>query len=273
MSPEGSSERSFLIGRDRIDYTEFGSGDSWVVLIHGLLMPRKMHEPLATALAEEGLHVVTVDLLGHGTSDRPADQFLYSMTAFAEQVILLLDHLGAAQAVIGGTSLGANVSLEAAAIAPDRIRGLLVEMPVLDNALDVGLLAFGPLMLAARHAPFTISAPAFAARLIRRGKVPFWAGIVLDTMNQQPGPMGDLLHGIVFGRIAPPARLRRNIQSPVLVVGHPSDPIHPATDATMLATEVPNSRFVRARSILEWRFQPERLTAEAAVFAKDCWKD
>ena len=47
------------------------------------------------------------------------------MTAFGEQVVALLDHLGADQAVIGGTSLGANVSLEVADVAPERVRGLL----------------------------------------------------------------------------------------------------------------------------------------------------
>ena len=35
----------------------------------------------------------------------------------------------------------------------------------------------------------------------------------------------------------------------------------------MLAEELPNARFVRARSILEWRFWPERLNHEAAEFA------
>ena len=105
-----------------------------MVLLHGQLMPRRMQQPLARALAAEGLHVVTLDLLGHGRSDRPADPLVYSMTAFAEQVVALLDHLGAEQAVVGGTSLGANVSLEVADIAPDRVRGLIVEMPVLDNA-------------------------------------------------------------------------------------------------------------------------------------------
>ena len=55
----------------------------WVVLLHGQLMPRRMHQPLARALASEGLHVVTLDLLGHGRSDRPADPLVYSMTAFA----------------------------------------------------------------------------------------------------------------------------------------------------------------------------------------------
>ena len=58
-------------GRDRLEYTEYGAGDAWVVLLHGQLMPRRMHQPLARALAAEGLHVVTLDLLGHGRSDRP----------------------------------------------------------------------------------------------------------------------------------------------------------------------------------------------------------
>src|SRR5918992_6071090 len=102
-------------GRDRLEHTEYGAGDRWVVLIHGQLMPRRMHQPLARALAAEGLHVVTLDLLGHGRSDRPADPLVYSMTAFAEQVVALLDHLGAPQAMVGGTSLGGNVSLEVAA--------------------------------------------------------------------------------------------------------------------------------------------------------------
>src|SRR6188768_28151 len=142
-------------GRDRLEYTEYGAGDHWVVLLHGQLMPRRMQQPLARALAAEGLHVVALDLLGHGRSDRPADPLVYSMTSFGEQVVALLDHLGADQAVIGGASLGANVSLEVAVIAPERVKGLIVEMPVLNNALVAGILAFVPIMLAARHLPFT----------------------------------------------------------------------------------------------------------------------
>src|SRR5687767_12135739 len=151
-------------GRDRLEYTEYGSGDAWVVLLHGQLMPRRMHQPLARTLAAEGLHVVTLDLLGHGRSDRPEDPLVYSMSAFADQVIALLDHLGAGQAVLGGTSLGANVSLEAAARAPGRVRGLLLEMPVLDNAVEAGIIAFAPLMFAARFLPITVT----ALRLVTR---------------------------------------------------------------------------------------------------------
>src|SRR3954454_5856070 len=113
----------------RIEYTEYGSGERWVVLVHGQLMPRRMHQPLARHLAGSGSHVVTVDLLGHGRSDRPSDPLLYSTSAFGEQVVGLLDHLGATTAVLGGTSLGANVSLEAGVGAPERVQGLLLEMP------------------------------------------------------------------------------------------------------------------------------------------------
>ena len=258
--------------RDRLEYTEYGGGDAWVVLLHGQLMPRRMHQPLARALAAEGLHVVTLDLLGHGRSDRPADPHAYSMTAFGEQVVALLDHLGAPQAVVGGTSLGANVSLEVAILAPERVRGLIVEMPVLNNAVEAGILAFSPLMFAARFLPFTVIGLRMLTRPIPRGLVPFWAGIWLDTCDQQPESVAAVVHGLFFGRIAPSSRERRAIQAPAFVVGHPADPIHPAADAAMLADEMPNATFVRARSILEWRTHPERLDRAAAEFALGCWK-
>lgn len=261
----------FFLEHDRIEYTEYGAGDRWVVLVHGQLMPRRMHQPLARAIASEGFHVVTVDLLGHGRSDRPVDPKEYSMTAFGEQVVALLDHLGAAQAVVGGTSLGANVALEVADLAPGRVRGLLLEMPVLDNALEAGLLAFGPPMFLARFFPLGITAVAKATRMVPRGIVPFWVGIGLDTLNQRPAAMAATIHGIFFGRIAPSSRRRKQIKAPALVVGHPRDPIHPWADAEMLAKELPGARFVAARSIFEWRVRPERLDAEATAFVSECW--
>jgi pimeloyl-ACP methyl ester carboxylesterase len=258
-------------GRDRLEYTEYGGGDRWVVLLHGQLMPRRMQQPLARALASEGLHVVTLDLLGHGRSDRPADPLVYSMTSFAEQVLALLDHLGIDQAVVGGLSLGANVSLELAATWPDRVKGLIIEMPVLDNALHAGILAFVPLMFAARYLPWTVSSLRAVTRPIPRGVLPFWVGIGLDTLDQRPGAVAAVIHGVIFGRVAPQAKQRRAIQAPALVVGHPSDPIHPFADAAMLAEEMPNAEFVAARSIVEWRARPERLNEVAARFARSCW--
>jgi pimeloyl-ACP methyl ester carboxylesterase len=267
------SERigQFFHDGHRLEYTEYGGGDRWVVLVHGQLMPRRMHQPLARHLAAAGAHVLTVDMLGHGRSDRPEDPLEYSMTAFGEQIIALLDDRGIEQAVIGGTSLGANASLEVAVLAPERVRGVIAEMPVLDNALEAGILAFAPLLFLSRFVPMSISGLRMVTRAVPRGVVPFWAGIVLDTLDQRPAPMAAVIHGIFFGRIAPASRLRKGIEAPALVVGHPRDPIHPAADAAMLAEELPDSTFVEAHGILEWRFRPQRLNVITGDFVARCY--
>ena len=141
MSVPERSGRFDYEGRS-LSYTEYGEGPRTCVLLHGLLLSRRMHEPLARSLAESGNHVVALDLLGHGSSERPQDAACYSMTAFGQQTIALLDHLGIEEAVVMGTSLGANTALEAAVLAPERLRGMVIEMPVLDGALLACALAF-----------------------------------------------------------------------------------------------------------------------------------
>src|SRR5271168_5188563 len=95
-----------------------------LILLHGLLLSQEMHRPLAEELAARGNRVITMDLLGHGHSDRPRDMWRYSMATYGAQVIALMDHLKIEQAVVMGTSLGANVALEVASRDPERLRGL-----------------------------------------------------------------------------------------------------------------------------------------------------
>ncbi|MFI5606806.1 alpha/beta fold hydrolase [Amycolatopsis sp. NPDC051903] len=261
---------SFTVGGQRLCYTEYGTGDRVVVLMHGIMFTRRMHAPLARRLARAGYRVVTLDLLGHGDSDRPAESWRYSMPAFGEQAVALLDHLGLPSAVIGGTSLGANVALEVAVAEPARARGLVVEMPVLDNAIVAGLLTFAPLLFAARFLPVTVRGVALAANLVPHGSQ--WVDVVTDTLTQQPEPMAALLHGVLFGRIAPPKSIRRSLATPALVIGHEGDPIHPFGDADTLAADMPNAEFVQARSPVELRMDPQRLTSAIKDFAERCYE-
>jgi pimeloyl-ACP methyl ester carboxylesterase len=256
----------------RLAYTEHGSGPRTCVLLHGLLLSQRMHLPLARELAARGNRVVTLDLLGHGASDRPADMWRYSMPMFAEQVVALLDHLGCDEAVVAGTSLGANVALEVEALAPERVRGLVVEMPVLDGALVACAVAFSPLLVAT-----TLGAPAMrllarAARLVPERRVGWLANVALDTVRQDPGPSAAVLQGLFFGRVAPHRSRRRTFRAPALVIGHHRDPVHPLSDAGMLAEELPNARLLEASSILELRLAPARLTNEIAGFLDECWR-
>jgi hypothetical protein len=55
------------------------------------------------------------------------------------------------------------------------------------------------------------------------------------------------------------------------VLGHHRDPVHPFSDAGMLAEELPNARLLEANSIMELRMQPERLTNEIAGFLDEVW--
>jgi len=193
------------------------------------------------------------------------------MPSFGRQTIALLDHLGVDQAVVGGTSLGANASLEAAVQSPGRLRGLVIEMPVLDSALVACALAFTPLLVGLSLGAPVARLAGRALQLVPRG-ISQLGDVVLDTMRQDPAPSAAVLQGLFFGRIAPPREERREIATDALVIGHPRDPVHPFGDSGMLVSELPNGRLLAARSFFELRLAPERLTGEIAGFLQECWR-
>jgi pimeloyl-ACP methyl ester carboxylesterase len=282
---------SFRFQGQRIAYTDFGGGPAAlrsdgargrtargargakrpVILIHGLLLSQKMHRPLAEDLAARGNRVITVDLLGHGESDRPRDMWRYSMGSFGEQVVALMDHLEIPEAVVMGTSLGANTSLEVASAAPERLRGMVIEMPVLDNALLASALAFTPILVALTFGEPLMKVVSRATRALPRRLLPYYGNVLLDLVRQDPGPGGAVLQGLFFGRVAPHRVERRTLATPALVLGHRRDPVHPFSDAGMLAEELPDARLIEANSLVELRLQPERLTSEIAGFLDEVW--
>ena len=265
---------SFNHGPDnaRLVYDVYGEGTRTVVLLPGLLFSRRMHEPLAKALARRGNRVITLDVLGHGDSDRPSDMWRYSMTEFGREAIALLDHLEIDEAIFGGTSLGANITLEVCSLAPDRVRGAVIEMPVLDNALAACAVAFTPLIVGMTYGERLWRAATLPARLVPRGRLPLLADLLVGWAGQDPGPSGAVMQGLFFGRIAPHRDERATFEMPAIVLGHPRDPIHPFSDADRLADEMPNARLIEAGSFFEMRVAPRRLTDEICAFVDECWK-
>jgi pimeloyl-ACP methyl ester carboxylesterase len=275
----------------RLAYTEYGGGPAVVtrsgnrgrtarsapavgrplILLHGLLLSQEMHRPLAEDLAARGNHVITLDLLGHGRSDRPRDMWRYSMPTYGEQVVALMDHLGLERAAVMGTSLGANAALEVASQHPERLQGLVIEMPVLDNGLLGSALAFTPLLVALTFGEPVMKLVSRATRAVPRRLLPHYGNVMLDVVRQDPGPSGALMQGLFFGRVAPPRSERRTFTAPTLVLGHARDPVHPFSDAGMLAKEMPNARLLMADSLVELRLKPERLTREIANFLDEVW--
>jgi hypothetical protein len=95
--------------------------------------------------------------------------------------------------------------------------------------------------------------------------------IVVEALAQSHEASAAILQGLVYGRTAPPASLRRSVAVPALVVGHPGDPLHPLSDADALSRELPNATLLEAMSLLELRTKPERLTPQIAGWLDVVW--
>lgn len=247
-----------------------GAADRPIVLIHGLLLPRTHHYRLADALADRGNRVILVDLLGHGESDKPKHSRFYSMEIFGRQVIGLLDHLDIPEAAIGGTSLGANVTLEAAVHAPERCRAMLIEMPVLERAVPAAGAMFLPLTIAyAEAAPVFNYISEFFSRMPRG--LSLYTDVLLDVLSRDPVPSAAILHGLLTGRMAPHPTEREKMEAPTLILGHQRDLLHPFSDAEALTRELPNSELIQSSSFFELRFPPNRLSDLICEFLDEVW--
>jgi pimeloyl-ACP methyl ester carboxylesterase len=165
------------------------------------------------------------------------------------------------------------VALEMASVDQGRLRGAVIEMPVLDGAMVACGVAFLPALLATKYGAPALRVLQRGANLVPRGTLGMLGDVVLDTVRQDPAPSAAVLEGLFFGRIAPHRRERRTFTMPTLVIGHERDPVHPFSDAGMLADELPNARLLQASSLLELRIAPKRLTDEIATFIDQCWDD
>lgn len=264
--------RSFVDGDVTLSYEVHGTGPRTVVYLHGLLLDAAINRRLARDLADAGNRVVLLDLPGHGASDKPRRAAAHRMDAYARRVIHLLDELGLDDAVVGGISLGADVALLAGQIAPERVRALVLEMPVLESATPFAALLFTPLLAVTHYAAPLVRSVSSLARKVPRNRLGplemVWGPLTLD-----PDEMVAVLHGVLVGPVAPTAEEREAMTMPALVIGHRSDRLHPFGDATRLANQLPAARLVEARSMWELRVAPARITAEIADFLDGVWAD
>ncbi len=257
---------SFTDDGHRLVYDLYGSSAApLIVYLHGLLMDAELNRGIAQALAEQGYRVALLDLLGHGRSDKPTHASTYRIDSYADQVIALLDHLGVKKAVLGGISLGANVSLFAAAHYPERVQALVLEMPVLERAVPPAAMVFVPMVLTAHYGRWVLKvASGLVSRIPRTRFGPL--NSVLNAFSLPPDATSAVLHGVLVGPVAPTQEQRRTIVVPTLVLAHRNDFIHPFDDAVGLVARMPNAALVRARSPLELRLRPGRLTKEIVAF-------
>ena len=89
-----------------------------VVLVNSLGATRAMWDPQVPALAER-YRVVTYDARGHGDSPTPAGP--WTLDDLVDDLVALLDGVGARRAHVVGISLGGMTAMRLAAREPDRV--------------------------------------------------------------------------------------------------------------------------------------------------------
>lgn len=165
-----------LPGGERVRVVEGGDPAAAPVLfVHGWGASAYYYRKLLPAVIEGGWRVIAMDLRGHGGSDKPRDESLYSSAAMADQVGEVMDALGLDRLALVAHSLGGGVALDVAARAPGRLSSMTLLAPVgLARLRFVGLARF-----------FT---PGVAAPLVRYAVPPWTVPVALRALN---GTLGD----------------------------------------------------------------------------------
>ena len=124
-----------------IAYEQVGEGPPDLLFIHGFAGSGAFLGETLEYLDLSRLRVVTIDLRGHGDSDKPTEG--YTLDGFAADALAVADAVGAERFVLLGYSMGAKFAQYLALQAPERIIGLVLvagcpvgEIPIPQQMLD-----------------------------------------------------------------------------------------------------------------------------------------
>ena len=222
-----------------VSYTVDGAVDAPVVVLSNSLgATRGMWDPQVPALAER-YRVVTYDTRGHGESPAPAGP--YTVDDLTDDLVALLDEVGAERAHVAGLSLGGMTAMRLAVREPHRVDRLALlctsakpdPEPFLDRAVAVRSGGTAPLapVVAGRWLtpPFAAEHPELVARL--------------ESMIAEADDEGYAACCEVVARVDLRDDLAR-IAAPTLVVSGREDPALPPEHQALIAASIPGAELL-----------------------------
>lgn len=129
------AEHSDFIEVDGVEihFQEFGtSKDPTMILIHGYTASTYVWKTVAPRFAEQGFHVMAMDLLGFGYSAKPS-WFDYSIASQSRMILRMMDRLGIGKATLVGSSYGGAVASWFALDNPARLEKLVLTGTVIND--------------------------------------------------------------------------------------------------------------------------------------------
>ncbi|MCZ4312302.1 alpha/beta hydrolase [Comamonadaceae bacterium G21597-S1] len=243
-----------------IEYQQAGQGLP-LLMIHGSGGGHDQGMDWARPLARHGVRVIAMSRFGYLRTPRPADA---SPQAQADAHVCLLDTLGIVQAAVIGVSAGAPSAMQAAIRHPDRVRALVLVVPiawkpgsVADSAPPVSdrkdalllrllgsdLLFWSALHLARnpmlQHVLATPPTVVAAASAVEQARVQALAEHILPVSRRAAGLRDDTRLGKSLGRYA-----LESIRTPTLVFSARDDGFGTYAVADYTASHIPGARFV-----------------------------
>ncbi len=107
-------------------YREYGPENGYpVIMIHGFSHSMLCWQKTVQPVASRGYHVYTIDLLGHGLSDKPYG-IDYKISLFAKQVHEFMKAMDIKKSIIMGHSMGGATSIRFSSEHPDMVKKLVL---------------------------------------------------------------------------------------------------------------------------------------------------
>ena len=119
----GGASRTAQLDSAKIHYTEYGAGENALMFIHGWACDETFWNGQAPALGAK-FHLITIDLPGHGRSDKP--QIAYTMDLYSRAIDAVLRDAKVKAAVLIGHSNGTPVIRQFYRRFPEKTRALVI---------------------------------------------------------------------------------------------------------------------------------------------------
>ncbi|MCA0457610.1 MAG: alpha/beta hydrolase [Chloroflexi bacterium] len=228
----------------RFHYVDEGEGAAFVFQ-HGLGGDVAQTTDVYTSQA--GVRFVSMDCRGHGDTRPVGDVNDYTFDTFADDVVALMDQLGIEQAVVGGISMGAGISLNIALRYPARVGGLVLSRPAwLDQPMPANLWILTEVARYIRQYGAVEGLEVFKQSVAYQALLREAPDVAKSVVGQFTHPRAE--ETVVKLERMPndaPCRDRAawaSIHVPTLVLGNHVDPMHPYEMAEVLAAGIPNAR-------------------------------
>jgi len=262
-----------------VHYQEFGDKTNpTLLLIHGYTASTYVWKTVAPMLADENFHVVAVDLLGFGYSDKPA-QFDYTIASQARMIERLMNRLGIGKATIVGSSYGGAIASTLALDSAERVEKLVLVGAVCnDEVLDNPILKLAAIpVLGEVLTPFLLDSKMLSKARMKQTLAPASHHLITKERVEsvvRPLKAKDAHHSVLASarnwdanRIQADAHL---INQPTLLIWGENDTVIPVHNGQCLYDAMLNSRLVVLQDCghLPQEEKPDRFVKLVAEFCR-----